>query len=197
MLLQPALATGVVGVVFWILNAAFTLILLVMLIISTAFVFFRENPDGRYRFMSDQRGSFMKSSASLSAANQLDALATTARGEKAGYGSGRLEDDDESVSSDYQHRRMDPANHPLPPSTANSATQSSFRGSFRDPRSSGGPSFPPHAGEDHRSPLGFGNGLDSPTKPLAVNTGGDPGSHGGAPSPAAPPSGWQRGAGYD
>jgi hypothetical protein len=193
---QPPLATGVVGVVFWILNAAFTLILLVMLIISTAFVFFRENPDGRYRFMSDSRGSFMKSSASLSAANQLDALATTARGEKGGYGSGRLDDDDLSISSDSMHRRMDPANHPLPPSTANSATRSSFRGSFRDPRSPSGPTFPTHAGEDHRSPLGFGNGRDSPTKQLGVHTGGL-GSHSGPPSPAGQPSAWQRGAGYD
>ncbi|KAI1175067.1 hypothetical protein F4777DRAFT_346095 [Nemania sp. FL0916] len=92
---QPAIVTGVVGVVLWVLNAATTLILLLVLIISTAIVFFTDNPDGRYKFMGDDRTSFMKSQSQLTATGELDALAVTARGEKAGYGSGL--DDNESL----------------------------------------------------------------------------------------------------
>ncbi|KAI0409519.1 hypothetical protein F4802DRAFT_147905 [Xylaria palmicola] len=92
---QPAIVTGVVGVVLWILNAAATLILLLLLIISTAIVFFTDNPDGRYKFMADDRTSFMKSQSQLAATGELDALAITARGEKGGYGSGM--DENESL----------------------------------------------------------------------------------------------------
>ncbi|KAI1199062.1 hypothetical protein F5X97DRAFT_137379 [Nemania serpens] len=92
---QPAIVTGVIGVVLWILNAATTLVLLLVLIISTAIVFFTDNPDGRYKFMADDRTSFMKSQSQLATTGELDALAMTARGEKPGYGSGI--DDSESL----------------------------------------------------------------------------------------------------
>ncbi|KAI1168859.1 hypothetical protein F5B18DRAFT_597020 [Nemania serpens] len=92
---QPAIVTGVIGVALWILNAATTLVLLLVLIISTAIVFFTDNPDGRYKFMADDRTSFMKSQSQLAATGELDALAATARGEKPGYGSGI--DDTESL----------------------------------------------------------------------------------------------------
>ncbi|KAI8623849.1 TRP-domain-containing protein [Xylariaceae sp. FL1651] len=94
---QPAIVTGVIGVVLWILNAATTLVLLLVLIISTAIVFFTDNPDGRYKFMADDRTSFMKSQSQLATNGELDALAVTARGEKSGYGSGFDVDDDESL----------------------------------------------------------------------------------------------------
>ncbi|KAL1897983.1 putative flavin carrier protein 3 [Sporothrix stenoceras] len=76
---QPALATGIVGLIFWVLNAAVTLILLLMIIITTVIIFFRNNPDARYQFMADDRTSFVKSQVHL-ASNELDALAVTARG---------------------------------------------------------------------------------------------------------------------
>lgn len=76
---QPALATGIVGLIFWVLNAAVTLILLLMIIITTIVIFFRNNPDARYQFMADDRTSFVKSQVHL-ASNELDALAVTARG---------------------------------------------------------------------------------------------------------------------
>ena len=66
------------GVIFFIINAAFALILLLMLIVSTIFVFFRENPDGRYQIMADDRTSFMKSQTHLTQTTELDALAATA-----------------------------------------------------------------------------------------------------------------------
>lgn len=77
----PALAIGVVGVVFFILNAAFSLILLLMVIVSTTVCFFRKNPDARYQFMGDDRVSFMKSQTQLNRSSELDLLAVTARGD--------------------------------------------------------------------------------------------------------------------
>ncbi|OAA58473.1 hypothetical protein SPI_06546 [Niveomyces insectorum RCEF 264] len=76
---QPPLGTGVVGLVFWVLNAAVTLILLLMIIVTTIVIFFRNNPDARYQYMADDRTSFVKSQVQL-ASNELDALALTARG---------------------------------------------------------------------------------------------------------------------
>ncbi|CAK7213242.1 Putative flavin carrier protein 3 [Sporothrix bragantina] len=76
---QPALATGIVGLIFWVLNAAVTLILLLMIIVTTIVIFFRNNPDARYQYMADDRTSFVKSQVHLTN-NELDALAVTARG---------------------------------------------------------------------------------------------------------------------
>ncbi|PKK41038.1 hypothetical protein CI102_14907 [Trichoderma harzianum] len=95
----PLLVIGVVGVVLFILNAAFSLILLIMVIVSTTFSLVRKNPDARYQFMSDDRASFMKSQSQLNATTELDALAATARGDKVGYKSGFDLEDNESMSS--------------------------------------------------------------------------------------------------
>jgi hypothetical protein len=93
---QPPLMTGIVGIIFWILNAAFTLVLLLMIIITTVMLLFKNNPDARYQFMADDRTSFMKSGTNLHTYNELDALAATARGgEKPKAGSGLDLDDDE------------------------------------------------------------------------------------------------------
>ncbi|KAI1872060.1 uncharacterized protein JN550_004263 [Neoarthrinium moseri] len=191
---QPALVNGVVGVVLWLLNAITTLVLLIFCICSTAFVFFRENPDGRYRFMSDERASFMKSTHSLSAANQLDALASTARGEKT-HGIG-LDDDegDRSASSQSLQRRPESMARP---STGTSAGHNSWR----DSRSRIAPTLP-FAGNGHgASPLNPGSGRNSPIKQLHVQSPPAASTHSGPPSPAYRSqnnsSPWQRGAGYD
>ncbi|KAK5998917.1 Flavin carrier protein 1 [Cladobotryum mycophilum] len=98
----PQLAVGVVGVVLFILNAAFSLILVFMVIISTTISIFRKNPDARYQYMADDRASFMKSQTQLNASMELDALAATARGEKSTF---NLKSDNESLSSeDLRHR---------------------------------------------------------------------------------------------
>jgi hypothetical protein len=133
----------------------------------------------------------MKSTASLSAANQLDALANTARGEKSVFGSGRVDDgDNDSVSSDSIQRRMDPANHPLPPSTAGSAAQ---RNSFRSLHESGAPggsSLPAYAPDGEHSigqrgistsGSGVSHARPSSSSYVAENNSGP----------------WQRGAGYE
>ena len=81
---QPPLVTGVIGVVLWILNNVFALVLLLMLVITTVMIFVRKNPDSRYQYMLDDRTSFIKSQNNLSANPELDALAATARGPKIG-----------------------------------------------------------------------------------------------------------------
>ncbi|ORY71671.1 calcium spray protein [Pseudomassariella vexata] len=107
---QPPLATGIVGVVLWILNAAFTLVLLIMLIITTTLVFFHGNPDGRYQYMADDRTSFMKSQSQLNTTTELDALGAAARGDGRGGFASELElhsevqhPEKQSLSSDRWH----------------------------------------------------------------------------------------------
>lgn len=123
----PGLVTGIMGVVFFVLNAAFSLVLLILVLIATIYAFARKNPDARYQPVADDRASFIKSQTQLT--TELDALGATARGDgKEGFKSAiDLEDDDEWSS--------DPANHPLPPSTSNS--------NYREPpRSPVDPSLP-------------------------------------------------------
>ncbi|KAM5349534.1 hypothetical protein ACJ41O_006039 [Fusarium nematophilum] len=83
----PGVVPSAVGVILFVINAAFSLILLLMIIASTALIFWRKNPDARYHFMADDRASFMKSQTQLDTTNELDALAATARGDKSNYGS--------------------------------------------------------------------------------------------------------------
>ncbi|KAF4336086.1 calcium-related spray [Fusarium beomiforme] len=83
---MPKMGPSVTGLVVFVANAAFSLILLIMIIVSSALVFWRKNPDARYQFMADDRASFMKSRSStqLDTMTQLDALAATARGDRTG-----------------------------------------------------------------------------------------------------------------
>lgn len=182
---QPAIVNGVVGVVLWLLNAITTLVLLIFCIVTTAFVFFRENPDGRYQFMSDERASFMKSSHSLSATDQLDALASTARGEK----NQRLDLDEGEDEPEVAHS-LGRRPGSMRPSTAGS---SSWRGS----RERIGPAgFAASTEPLRHSPLHTASGRNSPAKQGGMNalpTVGDAAAsraqHNSSP--------WQRGAGYD
>lgn len=67
------------GIIFFVLNAAFALILLIMVLIATMYAIFSKNPDVRYQPMRDDRGSFTKSQSQLN--TELDALGATARGD--------------------------------------------------------------------------------------------------------------------
>jgi hypothetical protein len=145
----PALVVGVVGVVLFVVNAAFSLVLLILIIVTTLIVFFRKNPDARYQFMHDDRASFMKSQTQLNTTTELDALAATARGDKGPYGKSQLDldDDNESISSESMRRRTDPANVALPPSMAGSAAQSQHSlHKYQHPQ-------PPHSPVDPSMPL--------------------------------------------
>jgi hypothetical protein len=135
----PRMVTGIMGVIFFVINAAFALVLLILVLIATLYAFIRKNPDTRYQPMSDDRASFIKSQTALN--TELDALGATARGDtKGGYKHNLdLDDDNDSWSSDSMRH---PANMPLPPSTANSGAGAGIQ--YRDP---------PHSPIDPSVPL--------------------------------------------
>ncbi|PYI12680.1 TRP-domain-containing protein [Aspergillus sclerotiicarbonarius CBS 121057] len=100
---QPGIVTGVMGVIFFVYNAAFVLILLVLVLLTSAYAIFSKNPDLRYQPMRDDRGSFVKSQSQL--ITELDALGSTARGEGAKeWNKASLLDDSGSLGSDAVHR---------------------------------------------------------------------------------------------
>lgn len=145
---QPAIVTGVVGVVLWLANAVFALVLLIMLIVTTVIVLIRKNPDARYQFMADDRASFMKSQTQLNTTTELDALAATARGDKNGYNKGfDLDDDAESITSDSMKRRTDPSHMQVPQQVNSPLGQSAYRDAPRSPVDPAVPLFP----SDNRS----------------------------------------------
>lgn len=117
---QPPLATGIMGVLLFVVNAVFALVLLIFVLVMSILSLFRKNPDNRYQPMIDDRASFIKSATALN--TELDALGATARGDgKGGYKSGLdLEDDDSESWSSDSLRQKEAINQPLPPSTANS-----------------------------------------------------------------------------
>ncbi|KAJ6443264.1 calcium- spray protein [Purpureocillium lavendulum] len=166
----PTIVVGVVGVVLFVLNAAFSLILLIMVIVSTTVTFFRKNPDARYQFMADDRASFMKSQTQLNTTTELDALAATARGDKAGYKSHLdLDDDNESLTSDDMRHRTDPA----------AASQHSFhQGGPRSPVNPSMPLFP--AGQRPESP--FRSASPSPYQQSGSSLGQQRSHHNASPA---------------
>ncbi|KAH7326122.1 hypothetical protein B0I35DRAFT_405414 [Stachybotrys elegans] len=172
----PPIVVGVVGVILFVLNASFSLILLLMVIISTTITLFRKNPDARYQFMADDRASFMKSQTHLTTTTELDALAATARGDKAGYKSQLdLDEDHDSLSTDDVRRSQGPRS-PVNPSmplfpAGGQRPQSPFRTA---------------------SPSPFTGSVSSLSQQRSMNT--------PSPAPQRQPqssSPWQRGAGYD
>merc|ERR1712054_519250 len=55
---QPGIVTGVMGVIFFIYNAIFSLVLLIIVLIASVVAVCAKNPDTRYQPMRDDRGSF-------------------------------------------------------------------------------------------------------------------------------------------
>ncbi|CAN6613130.1 flavin carrier protein 2 [Trichomonascus vanleenenianus] len=79
---QPDSVSGVMGVVFFVINAVFSLVLLIMMIVSCVWALFSSNPDTRYQPMRDDRESFIRDANAISEkkmATELDALGATAR----------------------------------------------------------------------------------------------------------------------
>lgn len=208
---QPGLVTGIVGIVYFVANAVFSLVLIILVLLATIYAFARKNPDARYQPVADDRASFIKSQTHLT--TELDALGATARGDskEAFKPNLDLDEDNESWSSDSMRN---PASHPLPPSTSNS--------NYRDPpRSPIDPSVPlfPAGGQGHSPSLhnypesrpnsdlplmnrGLPNGSSSNLSAgFRLDNNASPGGFRSA-SPAGfrsqnNASPWQRGAGYD
>ncbi|KAH6968563.1 hypothetical protein DER45DRAFT_16684 [Fusarium avenaceum] len=186
----PKIVVGVVGVVLFVLNAAFALILLLMLIVSTALVFFRKNPDARYQFMADDRASFMKSQTQVNATTELDALAATARGDKAGYNKHLDLDEEDSMSSESLRRRNE----------LNNQSQTSFQRNDAPPRSPVNPAMPLFPADGQRPSSPFRSASPNPYQQSGSNLSQQRSANDGSPggyrsqNNASP---WQRGAGYD
>ncbi|KAI1501501.1 hypothetical protein F5X99DRAFT_201720 [Biscogniauxia marginata] len=191
---QPPLVNGVIGLILFFLNAIFATILLIMVIISTALVFYRKNPDGRYQFMADDRTSFMKSQSQLTGTTELDALAATARGDKAGYKPGLdLDDDNESISSESMRRRTNTSSNLIVPGTSpNSAQARSLHNGPQSPVDPAVPLFPANSGPP-RAPSPYGGSQST----YRSQNNASPAAYGAAYRAQNNASPWQRGAGYD
>ncbi|KAJ4299132.1 putative flavin carrier protein 3 [Kalmusia sp. IMI 367209] len=187
---QPAIVTGVMGVIFFIYNAVFALVLLLMVLVSSGFALFTKNPDTRYQPMRDDRGSFIKSQTQLT--TELDALGATARGEGKGTHA-RLDDDDDALSISSADQRQQLANK---------------EGGFTEHYQPAPPRSPIHP--TGPSPYSSGTSIPSTMPPSYYNN--------TSPVPSVPSTGygrtgslrneaqyrsannsspWQRGAGYD
>lgn len=76
-----SLAIGIMGVLFFILNTVFALVLLIMVLWASISAILSKNPDTRYQTMRDDRGSFIKSTSKHNLHDELDALGAAARGD--------------------------------------------------------------------------------------------------------------------
>ncbi|THW59957.1 TRP-domain-containing protein [Aureobasidium pullulans] len=183
----PGLVNGVMGILFFVFNAIFSLGLLISILVASAFAIFSKNPDTRYQPMRDDRGSFIKSQTQLN--TELDALGATARGEgKGGWKGARIEDDEDGWSGSSTSE---------PRVGGNSSSMAGRYGEIpRSPHDPSISSFPANDGLPRHNPpmyLDEKHGFSTP----------DVRSH-HSPSPARSPqqptgraSPWQRGAGYE
>lgn len=109
------------GVVYFVVNAAFALVLLILVLASSVYAVTAKNPDVRYQPMRDDRNSFIKSNPHLGASTELDALGASARGDKEIGGRVPLDDDEASFyNPPIAKQQYDAQGVPLPPSTATS-----------------------------------------------------------------------------
>ncbi|KAK4992197.1 putative flavin carrier protein 3 [Elasticomyces elasticus] len=192
---QPAIVTGIIGIIFFLLNVVFSFVLLLMVLISSIIAMFSKNPDTRYQPMRDDRGSFIKSQSQLT--TELDALGATARGEeKAGYRNAkaaRIEDDDDSWSSGSLERQQQQQQQQQQNRGANAP---------RGPSDLSVPTYPNDSGALHGPP----SYRDSPSGTSSPAPGGRAASVRSdrfrtqgptTTTTTTGPSPWQRGAGYE
>jgi uncharacterized membrane protein len=98
----PGLANGILGVGWFVINAVFALVLLILVIVSCAYAFFSKDPESRYQPMRDDRSSFIRNAKESS--TELDALAANVRGdgkETIGWGSDRAREGAQSPEEQY------------------------------------------------------------------------------------------------
>ena len=194
------------GVIFFIYNAVFALILLLMVLISSGLALFTKNPDTRYQPMRDDRGSFIKSQTQLT--TELDALGATARGEGKGnhYRSrAGIDDDDDSFSSSSMERNNLAAKEGL---TTPASGPEGYREPPRSPVDPSMPMFPSNAETRTGPPSYYGRSNNPSPQPRAESgysaysnqqfgRAASVRSEVGALRAQNNSSPWQRGAGYD
>jgi hypothetical protein len=187
------------GVLFFFVNVVFAIVILLMVVWSSARALTSKNPDTRYQPMRDDRGSFIKSQTNLGT-TELDALGATARGESGMGGAGGpndpygvaeqkrhdIEDEDESIASSVAVNQM--SYRPMaPPDEAYSRSASPYG----PPRGGPSPGYGGNSSGYGTSPPSYGGGPGA-YAPRAAPQGG----YGGRQNTASPASNWQRGVGY-
>ncbi|KAJ6257931.1 hypothetical protein Dda_7721 [Drechslerella dactyloides] len=195
---EPDLVRGVMGVVFFVMNAIFALVLLILVLVATVYALISKNPDTRYQPMRDDRASFIKSNPEMVGSTELDALGATARGEH--KSSTRDLDEDDSSANHSRRSGEYAAGVPLPSSQAPSQyAPSHYAGSTNDENYE----------KRYHSPTPYQQQSDrpflhatSPTRPSPSPTRppqgfGDFPSYGGGYNQNQGNQRWQVGAGYD
>ncbi|KAL4887039.1 hypothetical protein BJY04DRAFT_204618 [Aspergillus karnatakaensis] len=180
---QPGLVTGVMGVVFFVINAAAALVLLILVLIASIYAIVSKNPDTRYQPMRDDRGSFIKSQTQLT--TELDALGATARGDMktTPYKANPFDDESASFSSgngaSVSRQNLDPNAGAAPPA----------------PHSPVDPSLPLFPSDNSPRGPGSTDNIQRSQSPVPRSFTSSPfqGSY-RAQNNQSP---WQRGAGYD
>ncbi|VVT57928.1 uncharacterized protein SAPINGB_P005951 [Magnusiomyces paraingens] len=78
---QPRSVDSVMGIIFFIMNAAFSLILLLYTLITCSIVLLSKNPDARYKPAADDRANFIKDQKAAASGDiaELTALGAAAR----------------------------------------------------------------------------------------------------------------------
>lgn len=157
---QPGIVTGVMGVIFFVVNASFALVLLILVLISSCYAIFSKDPERRFKPMVDDRTSFIKSGAGASS-TELDALGVAARGESKSL---RDLDEDASFSSPpIAKLQTEASGTHLPPSTAGSDR-------YNGPPSPHDPSaFFPSSRQDNTDYRGEDNYYNRPHQAVATN----------------------------
>ncbi|CAI7673903.1 unnamed protein product [Penicillium palitans] len=199
----PGMMIGVMGVIFFVYNAVFSLVLLILVLIASVYAVVSKNPDTRYQPMRDDRGSFIKDQTQLT--TELDALGATARGDmKPGqynHNNNPFDDDTASISSGNGASVGRQMESTYPPQS-NYPPHGSAAQAPRSPVDPSVPLFPSGASGHHNPPPGYDNFGRSPS-PSPAGRGFDNTSPVGqsalsttyrAQNSASP---WQRGAGYD
>lgn len=114
---QPAQVSSIMGWIFFILNAAFSLVLLIMILVLICFALLSRNPDSRFAPAKDDRTSFLRqssvkrSSRNLrgedKAANELFALGAAAQDHSEDWENEmhRLNEIETSSDSSHSHSR--------------------------------------------------------------------------------------------
>jgi hypothetical protein len=188
----PAMMIGIMGVIFFVYNAAFALVLLILVLIASVYAVVSKNPDTRYQPMRDDRGSFIKSQTQLT--TELDALGATARGDvKDGHyhNNNPFDDDVASISSGNGAT----VGHQM----QSAQQQHSVTQAPRSPVDPSVPLIPSNASGHHGAPPGYDQYGRSPS-PAPRSFENAPigqsalSTNYRAQNNASP---WQRGAGYD
>lgn len=174
------------GVLFFLLNVVFALIIIILVLWTSISAIISKNPETRYQPMRDDRGSFIKSQQNLN--TELDALGATARGDKL-----RRMPIDEEPTGFYSKqeefvRSTSRLGRPRFAEQEFGATHESFSAvsstaSLRDSHST---LLPAHLNSHPRSPLPD-SGFRSPLGPRIESP---------IPRAASPADFWKRGVGY-